>query len=96
MTIKYIAKRVLKKEDYSNWNIRWWTSPPSICNADTKSIWISENWKNQPLYYQYEIVLHEISHIEHKEHDDNFYKQYGELLRKYSYFFIKTKTTNGI
>ena len=83
-SIHEIADTVMREEGLNEWVITWWTSPPSECHVEQKQIWISEGYKNVPLHYQYEILLHEISHIASQKHDELFYTRYAELLKKYS------------
>jgi predicted metal-dependent hydrolase len=82
--IKFIAKEIFLGEKIEGWKISWWKSPPSECHHSLKEIWISESYQNQPLEYQFEILLHEISHIFCNDHSPEFYKIYGSLMVKYS------------
>ena len=91
--IENIASEILKQEGFGDWKIDWWLSPPSECINDFKTIIISDTYKNEPLCYQFEILIHEISHCYFLDHDFSFYDKMGELLQKYAYFMLP-KTRN--
>lgn len=96
LSIEEISNQILKNEKINDWSIRWWMSPPSQCDHHIKEIWISESYKSQPIYYQFEILLHEISHIENKNHDHLFFERLGNLFLKYSFFFNNICTEETI
>lgn len=86
MDIKSVASEILIREKLTEWKIDWWVCPPSECISDIKIIRISELYKDQMICYQFEIVIHEISHCFIKDHNSDFYKKMAELLNRYSFY----------
>ena len=88
--IEKIGKQVFHNEGYNEWSLRW--SIDNECIKDLKIIHLDKSLLNSPVYYIFEILMHEVAHIRfdddnynhYAEHDAAFYKEYGRLLMEYA------------
>ena len=87
ITFDGFYKYVFKELKLKKWELLW-SAPPSECIEETKTIIMSDSFKDNPDCYKAEMFLHEIAHIRTREfniiHGIKFYKRLSYLINLFS------------
>lgn len=88
-TILDLGRKILDYENHTDWKIR--IGIDTECVYELKEIIISERELNQPIYYIFESIIHEVAHVNRGRsefghgHDSKFFEEMAILLIKYKY-----------
>ena len=73
-----IAYNILKQHGHEDWIIRVTESGGASCHIESKQIWIDQHSKDD-IY----LLLHEIAHIKHSDHDREWADRFTCLCQRH-------------